>query len=218
MAVESRESWTESELCYAAFRAAFLTTLDSMLRDFLQPEGASNGQNGFLDRIPLLTSSAPHVQLDCLFSTWRKIQDQSELLTTLDCCVYHAAMDTLAELSLSTECQTLKLAWRGPQPIRTGITHWLYSQVRCLQVGMSWESWRATPGMLSPSVQYQFVTRMPGDSLDHDNELSAVGLLLEVVGRWKVNERILRNSDGLLTDNEQGMIRAFFEEHPGLLG
>lgn len=217
MAVDSNWSLTDSELCYAAFRAAFFATLDGMLREYLDPQ-SSDAPVGFLDRIPLLKATAPHVQLECLLATWRKCEDGTQLLNTLDYCVFHAAMDTLAALSLSDEQETLQAVWRGPQAITTPISQWLYSQVRCLQCGMSWEGWKAEPGMLSPAVQFQYVTMMPGDSFDHDNELPVVRELLEIVGRWKVNQEILRNSDGLLTVDEQGLIRTFFAEHRGLLG
>jgi hypothetical protein len=41
--------------------------------------------------------------------------------------------------------------------------------------------------------------------------------LLDFVGRWRASRETLLNSSGLLNENEQDMIRAFFEEHPQLL-
>ncbi len=187
MAVDSNWSLTDSELCYAAFRAAFFATLDGMLREYLDPQ-SSDAPVGFLDRIPLLRATAPHVQLECLLATWRKCEDGTQLLNTLDYCVFHAAMDTLAALSLSDEQETLQASGVGPRPSQPPLVSGCI-----LRYGVCSAECRGRlesgTGMLSPAVQFQYVTMMPGDSFDHDNELPVVRELLEIVGRWKVNQK-----------------------------
>jgi hypothetical protein len=40
--------------------------------------------------------------------------------------------------------------------------------------------------------------------------------LLSLVGRWTANKDLILESQGLLTVDESDILRAFFEEHPGL--
>jgi hypothetical protein len=40
--------------------------------------------------------------------------------------------------------------------------------------------------------------------------------LLDMVGRWVAQKDLILGSEGLLTRDEQDILRAFFEEHPGL--
>jgi hypothetical protein len=38
-----------------------------------------------------------------------------------------------------------------------------------------------------------------------------------LVGRWQAQKSVLLGTEGLLTQDEQDILRAFFEEHPGLV-
>ncbi len=42
--------------------------------------------------------------------------------------------------------------------------------------------------------------------------------LLDLVGRWVARKDLILGSEGLLTQDEQDILRAFFEEHPGWRG
>jgi hypothetical protein len=46
---------------------------------------------------------------------------------------------------------------------------------------------------------------------------SAQQELLDLVGRWVAQRDVILGSKGLLTQDEQDLLRAFFEEHPGLV-
>ena len=41
--------------------------------------------------------------------------------------------------------------------------------------------------------------------------------LLDLLGSWRVSERLFANAEGLLTPTELEILRAFFAEHPQLI-
>ena len=70
---ETRMSFTD-EMLYAAFRAAFVLTLDCMLRESLDRQQMRRQASGFLDVYPVLQGTAPQIQLECLLQTWDHLQ------------------------------------------------------------------------------------------------------------------------------------------------
>lgn len=202
------------DLLYGSFRAAFIYTLDCLLLAELSPESCDENFCGFLDRIPLLSRTAPQVQLECLLSTWKLVQERNGIAESiLDQCVCHAALEELASVSLTDDRSVLKSVWNGPRQIETEPDHWLHSKIRCLQISHP-ESY------LPPGCDQ--MNRIAACDLLQGSEFEADlagnnAELLETVGRWTVNREVLINSAGLLNDNEQNIIRAFFEEHPRLL-
>lgn len=214
MLSDSRYQLPAGDLLYGSFRAAFICTLDCLLLAELASDNCEHNSCGFLDRIPLLSRTAPQVQLESLLSTWRKLQENNgNAESILDHCVCHAALEELAAVSLTDDRSVLKSVWSGPRQIETEPDHWLHSKIRCLQISQPERS--LPPGCDQMNritacdllQRFEFEANLAGNSAE----------LLETVGRWTVNHEVLINSAGLLNDNEQNIIRAFFEEHPRLL-
>lgn len=235
------ESHSYSELHYAGFRAAFLTTLDCLLRDGLtndfpvddEPEHSDIAREnaaeadeqyqgcGFLDRIPLLSSTAPQVQLECLFRVWHHWNAPSPRFPgILDQCVIHAAMEWLALLSQHDQNGLLKMVWQGPGTISTTRDCWLYAKIRSLQVlqstafeDTSSRSGRsAGPADVKPPFHDSCLFGGSGIVPD-DQEFDE---LLQIVGRWRIRREVLSGLGGLITADEQSVLMEFLEQHPGL--
>lgn len=235
------ESHNFSELHYAGFRAAFLTTLDCLLRDGLTndfpatDEPAQNGiaeENaveadekyhgcGFLDRIPLLSSTAPQVQLECLFRVWHRWNAPSPRFPgIMDQCVIHAAMEWLALLSQHDQHGLLKLVWQGPRPISTSRDCWLYAKIRSLQVlqttrsGELSSSSRLSHGTAAAKPPFHDTCLFAGSGIMPDDQ--EFDELLQIVGRWRIRRETISGLDNLLTSDEQSVLAEFLEQHPGL--
>jgi hypothetical protein len=231
------------DLSYVAFRAAFVKTLDCLLRVSLSPDEQDFGGCGFLDRIPLLEGTAPQVQLECLLVAWDLLKNEAETegmhravdLADSDVvsvsgsghargnqmlrdCVQSAAFEELAAVSEHNDRILLKMIWAGPRNVKTRPDHWLYSKVRAMQAcedAAIPDTGSVRMGSACGSSPRELL--MESDPLSEVSEQSDIGQLLEIVGRWRVFRDVFENSSGLLNQNEQNMIRAFFEEHPQLL-
>ncbi|MCA9062783.1 MAG: hypothetical protein KDA96_06985 [Planctomycetaceae bacterium] len=202
----------DSELTYAAFRAAFVVTLDTMLASCLDESG-TRSSHGFLDRMPLMQGVAPHVQLECLLTTWRAIAHE-EPLCLLDEVVIQASAETLCHVADGENDRTLRLIWRGPRTLTEQPDQWLTSKVRMLQVMLSETDLPRLLSLPEPGNRKRGNESIAEDAVFAQERSN----LMEVVGRWRVTKNLLEWNDGLMTENEQGLIRAFFEEHPSLFG
>ena len=206
-----------SRICqmqYTAFRAAFVTTLDCLLRYSLDPNGAAARPSGFLDCFPMLNGTAPQIQMECLFSTWSRLQQSSgDPMQLLDDLILYAAYESLAKLAEGKSSQPLKVVMNGPVPASGDHDQWLYSKTRCLQLA---DSRAAGPHFLRE------LSEIEDPSPDLNPEFSAIWPeqreeTLNLVGRWVAQKEVLLGTVGLLTNDEKDILRAFFEEHSGLV-
>lgn len=203
-----------NEIHYAAFRTAFVLTMDCMLRDSLGEQHPIAQPGGFLDVYPLLHGTAPQIQLECLLLTWGHLHEIDKSLTPFDHGVIHAACEALAKMGELTTCSALCSVWNGPKLMTTARDHWLTSKVRVLQLTQDQK-------MASELVRL-------GKKIDDQPPVSAafsatealdpMAELLNVVGCWRASGDVILGSTGLLTEEEQDILRFFFEEQPGLLG
>lgn len=208
------------EIHYAAFRAAFLTTLDCLLRDSLDQTDSAEPMAGFLDRIPLLSATATQVQLESLFRAWHRLADQTLTGPSLiDQCVVHAAVELLSQLAEKDDQRVLRQVWRGPRALKTSADSWLSSKIRCVQLMTATAGVTALPCQLHSPVADQ-VFRQTAHVMQQTGGLSerAADELFPIVGQWRIDREVLANLDELLTPEEQGLLMAFFEEHPSLFG
>ncbi len=197
----------------AAFRAAFVTTLDSLLRYSLDPSWAYERPSGIFDCFPMLDSVAPQIQLECLLRTWsRWHQGLADNFDLLDDCVLHAAREALSKISLEPDAKPLSVVLNGPRGINQPADHWLCSKTRCLQV--------AGQAPLRPAFLREFTAiddRCPWSGTEFAAEADAGREeLLNLLGRWVADRGAVLGSQELLTPAEQEMLQTFFEEHPGL--
>jgi hypothetical protein len=214
MNIETGEGSPFDELAYLALRAAFVSTLNSLLRHALDSSENDDQHSGFLDRIPIMSAMAPQIQMECLLNTWERIKSDSDAeLLPIDECVLHASFEELAGVSLLDDRSVLRQIWMGPKLPVTRPDCWLYSKVRTCQVARTTTTnvpLSTSSSMAGSDELHQLLhsfTERPLNSPD----------LLDFVGRWRASRETLLNSSGLLNENEQDMIRAFFEEHPQLL-
>lgn len=201
------------EMLYAAFRAAFVSTLDCMLREALDGQNSVSMSGGFLDVYPVLQGTAPQIQLECLLQTWDHLQDSRAPLTHFDHGVINAAYEALAKMGELTTSPSLSRVWKGPRLIATACDHWVTTKVRVLQL------------TLDEKASSEFVRL---ESKLHDHNLVSAAFsragtpesfeeLIVVVGRWRASGDVILGSKGLLTEDEQDILRVFFEEQSGLL-
>ncbi len=214
--MNSEHSHSDScQITCAAFRAAFVTTLDSLLRYALDPSAVYERPVGIFDCFPMLNAVAPQIQLECLLRTWsRRNRELPDSADVLDDCVLHAACEALARVSTDKNTTLLNVVLNGPRTMTVAASQWLCSQARCLQV--------AGPEPLRPAFLWELAeidepflrcrTECAADSASDRDEL------LNLVGRWVADREVVLGSHGLLTQAEQEMLQTFFEEHPGLVG
>jgi len=202
-----------NEIHYIAFRAAFVLTLDCMLREALDHPNAVASGSGFLDVYPLLLGTAPQIQLECLLRTWDHLQTSETPLTQFDHIVTNAAYEALAKLGELTTRSTLSSVGKGPRLLATACDHWLTSKVRALQL------------TLDEKTSNELV-RLEDKLDDHNPEsitFSRTGTpgpseeLLTIIGRWRASADVVLGSKGLLTEEENDLLRVFFKEQSGLL-
>ncbi len=202
------------QITYAALRAAFVTTLDSLLRYSLDPGSMSTQSTGFMFCFPMLNGTAPQIQMECLFQTWARLQQNSEEpMELLNELVLYGAYETLARIAGEKPGPSLKMVMNGPGHIGKLPDHWLYSKTRCLQAA---SSKTAGPHFLRELSKIED----PGPWFDPEIDTPACEKreeLLDLVGRWVARKDVLLGSIGLLTEDEKDILRAFFEEHPGLV-
>ncbi|MBC7968498.1 MAG: hypothetical protein H7Z17_21540 [Fuerstia sp.] len=202
-----------NEMHYAAFRAAFVLTLDCMLREALNRQNPVARPGGFLDVYPVLLGTAPQIQLECLLRTWDHLQHGDTPLTPFDHGVINAAFEALAKMGELSTRPTLSSVWKGPKSISTACDHWVTSKVRALQLALD-----ETTSSELVRLERRLDDRNPVSAASpgygipgSSDEISAI------VGRWRAAGDIVLGSKGLLSDEEQDILRIFFEEQSGLL-
>ncbi|MCA9083521.1 MAG: hypothetical protein KDA81_05675 [Planctomycetaceae bacterium] len=207
---------TSLDILYAAFRAAFVRTFDSLLTEFL-PGQSRTPSRGFLEQISLTCGCAPQVQLDVLLVTWRRIRSEvdGELdLGLLHQCVVYCALEELADVSAEENPSSLRsILERGPRQIRFPDVQCVTSALRTVQVTWPFSVDVATihqnPMLLN--------VRMDNSGTIGQTQRRLVSQLLELVGRWKVSPEILTTSRDLLSHNEHRAVANFFHRFPELL-
>ncbi|HRA88386.1 MAG TPA: hypothetical protein PK992_09955 [Planctomycetaceae bacterium] len=201
------------EMLYAAFRAAFVHTLDCMLRETLEQQHSSKRGSGFLDVYPVLQGAAPQIQLECLLDTWDHLNRGESRMTRLNTCVVNAALESLAKMAGQESQITLASVWRGPVHLNTGADHWVISKVRALQLAMD----ESTSSQLEGLSEHLSDRGISPCGIHGRETKGSTDDLLAIVGRWTASKTIMLESQGLLTQDEQDILRVFFEEQPGLL-
>lgn len=204
---------SNDEMLYAAFRAAFVMTLDCLLRESLDREKSTANPGGFLDAFPVLQGTAPQIQLECLFQTWDRLDRQTSELTPLDHCVVHAGYEALAKMGQMSARPNLTSAWKGPNLLTTTNDHWVASKARARQLAMD----EQISGLVM-RIQGKLNDRGPHEAVFSAAEQAySSDQITDIVGRWIASRDIVLGSVGLLTDEEQDLLRIFFEEQSGLL-
>lgn len=201
------------EMLYTAFRAAFVLTLDCMLRESLEPRDAVNRSSGFLDVYPVLQGTAPQIQLECLLQTWDRLHRDEYELSPLDHCVIYAGYEALAKMGEMAARPGLSGVWRGPKSIQTASDTWVTSKVRMIQLTMDEQSVNQILRMEKKLDDRRPVFQVFSASEPCHSNCD----LTEIVGRWAASGNIIFGSTGLLTNEEQDILRIFFEEQSGLL-
>ena len=204
---------SNDEMLYAAFRAAFVMTLDCLLRESLDREKSTAIPCGFLDVFPVLQGTAPQIQLECLFQTWDRLDRQTTEFSSLDHCVVHAGYEALAKMGQMSARPNLKSAWKGPNPLATTNDHWVTSKARVRQLAMD----EKTSGLVM-RTQHKLNDHQPSKAAFLAAEQACPNDdITDIVSRWIASRDIILGSVGLLTDEEQDLLRIFFEEQSGLL-
>lgn len=202
----------DCEITYTSMRAAFVTTLDSLLRYALDPDTVSEGATGFISCFPMLNGMAPQIQLECLLKTWQRLPMSTDAVELLDELVQYAALESLACVTSEKPNASLRVVLNGPRVVITQPEHWLHSKTRCMQVA------GPTPRQTVFLRELQQIED-PCPWLESDlgaNWRENREELMDLVGRWVAQKDVILGSEGLLTRDEQDILRAFFEEHPGL--
>lgn len=204
---------TPKHFFYIAFRVAFLRVFDSLLDEFIATAPMA-GRQGFLHHIPMLSGTAPHVQIELLLQTWDSLRTTQPLaLTVEDQVICYAVTTELAETSSDENQRMIRRAARGPVQIEIGNPMWLASHVRSFQV------------MLPFAPQAAALQMEPGIATDDLTNIRAAGgvdsptldRLMNALSRWTVDSSLYLNAEGLLTETEIEILRAFFSEYPHLI-
>jgi hypothetical protein len=204
---------TPKHFFYIAFRVAFLRVFDILLDEFIATAPMA-GRQGYLDRIPMLSGTAPHVQIELLFQTWNTLRTtEFPALTVEDQIICYAGTTELAETSSDNDQRTIRRAARGPVQIDIGNPMWLASHVRSFQVTLPFAP-QAAALQMEPGIA--------ADDLTNIREAGGVdsptlNRLMNALSRWTVNSSLYLNAEGLLTDTETEILRAFFSEYPHLI-
>ena len=197
---------------YLAFRAAFVTTLDVLFREFQEPASLL-AEKGFLERLPLLSGCAPQVQLDRLLHAWGQLQsDVPGELSGLDRCVCYCAAAELAQLGTLEDARRIERAVAGPRTLQAIDCLWLASKLRTLQITWPFDQDCGTV-LRDGNFLDANLDLVPGNS----SYAETATQMLELSGRWAVSPRLLSNTSGLATAEEQNKLSAFFQHHPGLM-
>ena len=204
---------SHDEMQYAAFRAAFVLTLDCLLRESLDREKSTSNPSGFLDVFPVLQGTAPQIQLECLFRTWARLDQPTAEFSSLDHCVIHAGYEALAKMGQMSARPNLTSAWKGPIALVTMNDHWVTSKARARQLAME----EKTANLVS-RIQSKMNDHQPLEAaFSGPEQTSGSDDMTDIVGRWIASRDIVLGSVGLLTAEEQDLLRIFFEEQTGLL-
>lgn len=204
---------TRNRIFYVACRVAFLRVFDSLLDEFIAAN-SEEGRRGYLDRVPMLAGTAPQVQIELLLRTWHSLRNSAPReLTIEEQVICFAATSELAQSSVQDDQRMIRRAARGPVEIDTGNVTWLASRVRLLQVTLPF-----APQAAVLQIEQGIAT----DDLSEVREAGGINSqslsgLMDVLSRWAIDESVFEHAEGLLTETEVEILRAFFTEYPRLL-
>ncbi len=200
----------EDHLCYASLRAAFLLTLDELLRYSLAPTRIDANSVDLMHFYPPLKGMAPQVQLECILRTWQRFRIAAdEFPSPLDCRILHASSELLASLAGDGKNPMLRIVFEGPRDIQSVNDHWLVARIRCLQISRDSNHRRAIYRELAAAAPADSSLAGPiNGSFDMD--------VMETLGKWRVSADLHEFGHGLLTATERELVRDFFEEHSAL--
>ncbi len=195
------------EVLYISFRAAWLSTFESLVSEIADRKTSCAG---FLNHIPLLAGVAPQVQLDCLFQTWQQL-NSGKNLSLFDHAVCVAATHELARLGEIEHSRRLNKSFAGPNPLDNIDRLWLASKIRTQQITLPIRS------DAMPQFQMLSLTSSNLDQIATEQSNSELrGQSFDVLARWRVSAEILANSQGLLEDSEVEMLRLVFADNRGM--
>lgn len=200
----------EDHLCYASLRAAFLLTLDELLRYSLAPGRDDTRSVDLMHFYPPLRGMAPQVQLECILRTWQRFRISTvDFPSPLDSRILHASNELLASLAADGRNPMLRVVFEGPRDIQSVNDHWLVARIRCLQISRDSDNRRAIYRELAASA--------PADSsMPAQTSGSFDPNVMETLGKWRVSADLHEFGHGLLTAAEKELVRDFFEEHSAL--
>jgi hypothetical protein len=204
---------TRNRIYYVACRVAFLRVFDSLLDEFVAT-GSEEFRLGYLDRVPLLAGTAPQVQIELLLKTWNSLRkSEPRPLTVEEQVICFAATSELAAAGVADDQRMLRRAARGPIQIDTGNVTWLASRVRLLQVTLPFAP-QAAVLQIEKSIATDDLTEVREAGGINSQSLSG---LMNLLSRWTVDTSIYAHAEGLLTETELEILRAFFTEYPQLM-
>lgn len=202
-----------NRLFYVACRVAFLRVFDSLLDEFIASSSETR-RPGFLDRLPVLAGTAPQVQIELLLKTWKTLQSETpRALSITEQVICFGITSELAHTGASDDQRMIRRAARGPVKVDPGDILWLASRVRMLQMMLPFAPQAAVLQVESGIAGDDLVSVRAAGGIDQQTFSG----LLDLLGCWTVSDRLLEDSEGLLTATEQEILRAFFAEHPELM-
>jgi hypothetical protein len=209
--MDSRPGYqVECPITYLTLRAAFLCSLDCLLRSALAPSHRDDAEDDFLRFYPPLCGMAPQVQIECVLRTWHRLNsNQTDFPNPLDARILYAATELLANLASDHSHPILRVLFEGPRQIGHLNDHWLPARVRCLQITR--ES-QFSQGIIEELA----LCETAGEQILDPDTSACQGEILEILGKWRISASAHLWGEGLLTPDEKELVRDFFEEHPEL--
>lgn len=197
----------DTDVAYAAFRIAFLETLE---RATLAAQmGEPGNQYGFLTEVPFLRGCAPQVQLDALLATWTKHVSQDEFEADLvDESVLYAVCETSARVIRGEPDLVNRWLSKGPRLTDLKVTPLLADQIQSLHLEMT------NDGDFLLISQFQDIPPDEANSLKakFDLDQDACQALFDLLGRWHVSPEFAQRGAGLVTSREMGTTHVVFSQ------
>lgn len=191
-------SLPQSLMSYVAFRVSFLETLERIALSRQFESGTPDGF-GYLTEIPFLIGVPPHVQLDVLAETWsRHLSAESHEATLIDESVAYAVCETAAGIVERDPTFFLRIMKVGPLNAAILPDHFAASELRSLHQAMGGN------GDFLMISQFEDMPPETSARLKRQFQLDPERLepLFDLLGRWRLQDNLLTNLNGLLSDNE----------------
>ncbi len=198
MLVIGNQKLPDNILTYLAFRVSFLETLEQVAlarRSEQEPEE----EFGYLTEVPFLSAVPGHVQLDLLADTWRKHRAHRKYLATLvDESVVYAVCETAAHIAEDAPKLIERCMATGPRACRFVVDEYLPEALRTLHLNLPIE------GDFLLISQFEDMPPEQARRLRRQLNIDEKRLepLFEVLGRWNLSRKFLKNLRGLFTDRE----------------
>lgn len=197
----------DSDVAYAAFRIAFLETLE---RATLAAQmGEPGNLYGFLTEVPFLRGVAPQVQLDALLATWAKhVSPEQYEADLVDESVLYAVCETSARVLRNERELASRWMAKGPRLFTADVDGMLADQIQGLHLEM------ANDGDFLLISQFQDIPPDEARQLKRkfDLEDSTCEVLFDLLGRWHVSPEFSQRGAGLLTSREMGTTHVVFAQ------